>query len=65
MNVFEACRYTGVKKVIFSSSVAAYGEPGSGVTDETSPADLAGKTVTKQLRQGRCSLNSECYSVAF
>jgi len=29
------------------------------------PSGLAGKTVTKQLRQGRCSLNSECYSVAF
>jgi UDP-glucose 4-epimerase len=41
VNVFEACRYRGVKKVIFSSSVAAYGEPGPGEVDETSPANLA------------------------
>lgn len=41
VNVFEACRYRGVKKVVFSSSVAAYGEPGPGVTDENSPANLA------------------------
>lgn len=27
LNVCEACRYQGVKKVIFSSSVATYGEP--------------------------------------
>lgn len=42
VNVFEACRYAGVKKVVFSSSIAAYGEPeGDGVIDETSPANLA------------------------
>jgi UDP-glucose 4-epimerase len=41
VNVFEACRYRGVKKVVFSSSVAVYGEPGTGVIDETSPANLA------------------------
>jgi UDP-glucose 4-epimerase len=41
VNVFEAARYAGVKKVIFSSSVAAYGEPGSGVIDESAPANLA------------------------
>ncbi len=41
VNVFEACRYRGVTKVIFSSSVAAYGEPGGGEIDETAPANLA------------------------
>jgi len=41
VNVFEACRYRGVKKVIFSSSIAAYGEPGSGLIDEESPSNLA------------------------
>lgn len=41
VNVFEACRYRGVKKVVFSSSVAVYGEPGPGVIDEKSPANLA------------------------
>jgi UDP-glucose 4-epimerase len=43
VNVFEACRYTGVKKVVFSSSIAAYGEPeGDAVIDESFPANLAG-----------------------
>jgi UDP-glucose 4-epimerase len=41
VNVFEASRYRGVRKVVFSSSVAAYGEPGAGVIDETAPANLA------------------------
>jgi UDP-glucose 4-epimerase len=41
VNVFEACRYRGVKKVVFSSSVAVYGEPGAAEIDEKSPANLA------------------------
>lgn len=41
VNVFEACRYRGVRKVVFSSSIAAYGEPGDGIIDETAPANLA------------------------
>lgn len=41
VNVFEACRYRGVKKVVFSSSVAVYGEPGAGLIDERAPANLA------------------------
>jgi UDP-glucose 4-epimerase len=41
VNVFEACRYQGVRKVVFSSSVAAYGEPGPEEIDENSPTNLA------------------------
>jgi UDP-glucose 4-epimerase len=37
MNVFEAARYRGVGKVIFSSSIAAYGEPSADLIDETTP----------------------------
>jgi UDP-glucose 4-epimerase len=37
MNVFEASRYRGVGKVIFSSSIAAYGEPTADIIDETTP----------------------------
>lgn len=36
-NVYEACRYRGVKKVVFSSSVAAYGDPEPNLTDEDTP----------------------------
>lgn len=41
VNLFEACRYRQVKKVVFSSSVAVYGEPGPGLTDEAAAANLA------------------------
>ena len=37
MNVFEASRYRGVGKVIFSSSIAAYGEPTADIIDEATP----------------------------
>lgn len=37
VNILEAARYRGVKKVIFSSSVAAYGDPEPGLIDETRP----------------------------
>ena len=40
-NALEACRYQGVKKVVFSSSVGVYGAPEDDPTDETRPC--AGK----------------------
>jgi UDP-glucose 4-epimerase len=40
-NVLEACRYQGVKRVIFSSSTAVYGEPIAGTMDEATPHNLA------------------------
>jgi len=36
-NALEACRYQGVKKVIFSSSVGLYGSMDDNPTDENSP----------------------------
>ena len=36
-NLLEAARHQGVKKVIFSSSVATYGDPEPGLIDETRP----------------------------
>jgi UDP-glucose 4-epimerase len=41
VNIFEACRYRDVKKVVFSSSVAVYGDPAPGLIDEKTPASLA------------------------
>jgi len=37
INVCEACRYRGVKKVIFSSSIATYGEPEPELVTEDTP----------------------------
>ena len=63
VNVFEACRYRGVKKVVFSSSIAAYGEPGAELIDETAPANLASfqpgavlYSCTKLIGEALCRL---------
>jgi UDP-glucose 4-epimerase len=67
VNVFEACRYAGVKKVVFSSSIAAYGEPeGDAVIDESFPANLANYqpgsmlySCTKLIGEALCKLYSQ------
>jgi len=41
VNVLEACRYRGVKRVIFASSTAVYGEPLPGVMTEDTPFNFA------------------------
>ena len=71
VNVFEACRYAGVGKVIFSSSIAAYGEPeGDGVIDEMSPANLASYqpgsmlySCTKLIGEALCKLYSQKHGI--
>jgi len=71
VNVFEACRYAGVKKVIFSSSIAAYGEPeGDAVIDESFPANLAGYqpgsmlySCTKLIGEALCKLYSQKHGI--
>ena len=71
VNVFEASRYAGVKKVIFSSSIAAYGEPeGDGLIDEMSPANLAGYqpgsmlySCTKLIGEALCKLYSQKHGI--
>ncbi len=71
VNTFEACRYAGVKKVVFSSSIAAYGEPeGDGVIDEMSPANLASYqpgsmlySCTKLIGEALCKLYSQTHGI--
>jgi UDP-glucose 4-epimerase len=41
-NLLEACRYAGVGKVVFSSSVAIYGNPGAEALAEDGVFNLAG-----------------------
>ena len=36
-NIVEACRHCGVKKIVFSSSVATFGDPEGDTVDETTP----------------------------
>jgi UDP-glucose 4-epimerase len=71
VNVFEACRYAGVKKVVFSSSIAAYGEPeGDQVIDESFPANLASYqpgsmlySCTKLIGEALCKLYSTKHGI--
>lgn len=71
VNTFEACRYAGVKKLIFSSSIAAYGEPeGDAVIDESAPANLANYqpgsmlySCTKLIGEALCKLYSAKHGV--
>jgi UDP-glucose 4-epimerase len=70
VNTFEACRYAGVKKVVFSSSIAAYGEPGDELIDESSPANLAAYqpgsmlySCTKLIGEALCKLYSAKHGV--
>jgi UDP-glucose 4-epimerase len=70
VNTFEACRYAGVKKVVFSSSIAAYGDPGDELIDENSPANLAAYqpgsmlySCTKLIGEALCKLYSAKHGV--
>lgn len=70
VNIFEACRYRNVKKVVFSSSVAVYGEPGPGLTDESAPANLATYqpasalySCTKLIGENLCKLYSARHGI--
>lgn len=70
VNIFEACRYAGVRKVVFSSSIAAYGEPGEGLIDESAPANLASYqpgsmlySCTKLIGEALCKLYSAKHGV--
>jgi len=71
VNIFEACRYRNVKKVVFSSSVAVYGDPAAGLIDEKAPANLASfqpaaalYACTKLIGENLCKLYSARHGIA-
>ncbi len=70
VNIFEACRYRHVKKVVFSSSVAVYGDPAPGLIDEKTPASLATfqpaaalYACTKLIGENLCGLYSARHGI--
>jgi UDP-glucose 4-epimerase len=70
VNIFEACRYRNVKKVVFSSSVAVYGDPAPGLIDEQAPARLgtfqpaaALYACTKLIGENLCGLYSAKHGI--
>lgn len=71
VNTFEAARFAGVERVVFSSSIAAYGEPeGDALIDESFPANLAGYqpgsmlySCTKLIGEALCKLYSQKHGI--
>ena len=70
VNVFEACRYRGVKKVVFSSSIAAIGEPGPDPITEETHSNLAAfqagtklYACSKLIGEALCQLYSAKHGV--
>lgn len=70
VNVFEACRFRGVKKVVFSSSIAAIGEPGSDPITEETHSNLAAfqagtklYACSKLIGEALCQLYSARHGV--
>jgi UDP-glucose 4-epimerase len=70
VNIFEACRYRNVKKVVFSSSVAVYGDPAPGLVDEQAPSQLSSfqpaaalYACTKLIGENLCKLYSARHGI--
>lgn len=70
LNVLEACRYRGVGKIIFSSSIATYGNAEPGPIDEN--ADYRWHTMrpatvlyaaSKIMGESLCRLYEECHGI--
>jgi UDP-glucose 4-epimerase len=71
-NLLEACRYAKVGKVIFSSSVAIYGDPGADPVAEDSPLRLASfspaaalYSATKIIGENLGKLYSQRHGIQF
>ncbi|MBV9736430.1 MAG: NAD-dependent epimerase/dehydratase family protein [Acidisphaera sp.] len=70
--VLEACRYRGVKKLVFSSSVAVFGDPDEAGVDERSPLRwhgvqpaLALYAASKVIGEGLCRLYGERHGIGW
>lgn len=71
-NLLEACRYAGVRKVVFSSSVAIYGDPGAEPVAEDSALRLASfspaaalYSATKIIGENLGKLYSQRHGIQF
>ncbi|MCX6799978.1 MAG: NAD-dependent epimerase/dehydratase family protein [Candidatus Falkowbacteria bacterium] len=65
INVLEAARLARVKKLVFSSSAAVYGNPENFPTKETEPIDpLSPYALQKYIGERYCQLYSEAYGLA-
>ncbi len=72
LNTLEACRFNGVRRLIFSSSIAVYGTPGGGSIDESrgyvsSDLQPASKLygASKLIGESLCAQYAKQYGIEF
>jgi UDP-glucose 4-epimerase len=66
INVLEACRETGVRKVVYASSAAVYGNPEYLPLDENHPVrPLSGYGVSKYTVEHYLAVYSHLYGISF
>lgn len=66
INLLEACRVAGVKKVVYASSAAVYGEPRYLPVDEKHPLDpLSGYGLSKEVPERYLKLYRELYGLDY
>src|SRR5262249_23891057 len=64
-NIVEACRYRGVKKVVFASSVATYGNPEGDEVDETTPFYCRPRRLrSRSMPRARSSARTSCACIS-
>jgi len=71
-NALETCRYQGVKKIVFSSSVGVYGAPKDDPTDEntplrwqSAPAPMVLYFASKVMSEGLARFYRERYGIDY
>jgi UDP-glucose 4-epimerase len=71
-NALEACRYQGVRKVVYSSSTGVYGTPTGQVLDENAPMNWVGLPpamvfycASKVMGEAQCRAYQERHGIDF
>jgi UDP-glucose 4-epimerase len=72
MNVLEACRWQRVPRLVYSSSIAAYGHPKGQTVDESAPFDAVGMKpaaalygAAKVMGEQLCALYRERHGLGY
>ncbi len=72
VNTLEACRWRGVKKIVYSSSIAAYGNQTTGLVTEAAPYFGAGVQpasalygIAKLMGEQLCALYAQKHGLAW
>lgn len=63
MNVLEACRQTGVKKIVFSGSSSVYGDCAIPFMEDRTPAPKNPYALTKLMGEQWCKMYAKLYNM--